>query len=115
MGNGGNFAGQPGQTAVVGCERITAAVNDFADAAVVADIVEGLVPLAGAEVCVVLLKMATEAIAAVDGATTADDQQQATMVLVNDPGPGIGVLFSEGVEYIPRLLCQLFADWQDLT
>src|SRR5690606_22387855 len=104
-----------GQALVRGGQRITAAVDDFADALVAADVVQGLLPLLGAQVVVAIGKVTAEAVAAVHRAAAADDQQQASVVFVDDPGAGIGVLFAEGVEYIIRVFQQLLTQRQHLS
>src|SRR5690554_7032986 len=72
--NGGNLPGQPGQALVRGGQRITTAVDDFADALVATDIVQGLLPLLGAQVVVAIGKVTAEAVAAVHRAAARSEE-----------------------------------------
>lgn len=114
MGYGGNFSCQPSEATVIDSQWVPSAEDDLADARIVANVVKCVLPLGGAGIVLFVGKMPAEAVATVDGAAAADNQQKPAMIFVYNAGQGVCMLFAQGVEHVAWVFLKLFADWENL-
>ncbi len=102
-----DLPGEPGEQGIARGQWIAAAVDHLGDRGIGRDIVQRALPLPAPGGIRRVIEMAAKAVAAVDGAGRAREQQDAAVVLVDQPGHRIGRLLVQRIRAIAGHLVQL--------
>ena len=91
------FAQQPAQSVVGENQGVAPTEQNLFERGVLGDVIEGRLPVGGAAGSAVVGEVSPKAVPAMDGTRPGGNQQHAPLVLVKQPGEGLGVRLGEGV------------------
>ncbi|MNE04603.1 hypothetical protein D3C80_971400 [compost metagenome] len=114
MLNGFQFPDQPVQLVIFGHQRIATGENNLIQFRVLADIIQRLTPVGFIALVVLIRKMATEAVAAVNR-TAAFNQQQSTITVFVQQAWHHATLFVQRIGREAGCIDEFFAGGQNLT